>query len=75
MCNLYCQTPEQSLNLFSCFSVVTVTGQEELVSPPCMTVLPPVCMIWSDPSAGLNGEGVTDHGPAGMGVIGSGGAG
>lgn len=62
-------TPEQSLKLFSCFSIVTITGQEELVSPPCMAVPPPVCMICSAPSDGLNGEG-ENHGPVGMGMIG-----
>lgn len=67
---------KKSLNLFSCFSIVLVTGQEELVSPPCMTVpKPPVCMTWSDPSAGVNEEGRVgrSHGPVGMGVISRGG--
>lgn len=37
-----------------CFSVVTVTGQEELVSPPCMMVLPHLHdLVWS----GFNGQG------------------
>lgn len=75
VCSLNCQAPEQSLKLFSCFSIVTVTGQEDLVSPPCMTVSPhpptPVCMIWFDPLAVLNGG--REGRPVGMGVIGRGG--
>lgn len=37
---VYCKAPEQSLNFFSCFSIITVTGQEELVSAPCVIILP-----------------------------------
>lgn len=70
VCDLMCQAHLNNLwNSFSCFSIVTITGQEELVSPPCMAVPPPVCMICSAPSDGLNGEG-ENHGPVGMGMIG-----
>ncbi len=49
VCNMNCWAPEQSLNPFSCLSVVSVSGQEELVSPPCTTVFLPRLhdLVWS----------------------------